>query len=65
MAPSFAMTPKQYVDHIRDLVSRHAYGEALDYSERHGPEMDHLLSLQQFGALGAMLKHADMVMKED
>lgn len=55
------MTPEQYVARVRELVAAKAYAEALKFAERHGPEVDERMTPEQFGAVSALLHHADMV----
>lgn len=53
--------PGQYVRRVRELVGQKAYGQALDLAGRCGAEVEDLLSLEQLGAVAALLKRAELV----
>lgn len=55
------MTPDQYVARVRELVAQHEYTAALDLADRHGPAVEQHLSPVQWGQLGGLLEHAEVM----
>lgn len=55
------MNPDDYVARVRELVGRKEYAAALDLADRHGPVVEDQLTLEQWGTLGSLLKHAELV----
>lgn len=55
------MTPEQYVTRIRELVEQREYTAALDLADRHGAEVEQQLSREQWGLLGGLLEHAEVM----
>lgn len=49
------MTAEEYVSQVRDLVGREEWDQARAFAERRGPRFDEQLSLEQVGALNALL----------
>lgn len=56
------MTPKHYVHQIRRHVRARKLQEALDFAQRHGPEMTPRLSIEQLDLVSGMMKTVDLTL---
>ena len=54
------MKPKEYLEHVRELVDRGEYEQAIAFAERETASLNGRLSRKQLASLGVLMEHANL-----
>lgn len=54
------MKPREYLEHVRTLVDRGEYRQAVAFAERESERLERRLSRTQLGSLSVLMEHANV-----